>query len=192
MVDQQVTHELKVKPYTELQTQFMILAEQKGIAFAENTLSFSSEEFTIRYPLPRDIDDLESVPIFWANVLDILEDMQSGKKDLIPLSMLVISRVDKDYDVLRHDDIVNKWSDLPIFLRKKELDTNIYIKQKKYDGEKENYIDIMFEVQLESKVAKRLDDKERVLRYFLNENQQGSVSSYDFQAYRLFCMTLEM
>lgn len=73
MVDQQVSHELKVKPYTELQTQFMILAEQKGIAFAENTLSFSSEECTIRYPLPRDIDDLESGPIFWANVLDILK-----------------------------------------------------------------------------------------------------------------------
>ncbi|QQR50363.1 hypothetical protein IPF86_00365 [Candidatus Nomurabacteria bacterium] len=192
MVDQQVSHELKVKPYTELQTQFMILAEQKGIAFAENTLSFSSEECTIRYPLPRDIDDLESGPIFWANVLDILEDMQTGKKDLIPLSMLVISRVHKEYDALRHDDIVNKWSDLPIFLRKKELDTNIYIKQKKYDGEKENYIDIMFEVQLDSNVARRLDDRERVLRYFLNENHQGSVSSYDFQAYRLFCISLEM
>ncbi len=192
MIDQQVSHELKVKPYTELQTQFMILAEQKGIAFAENTLSFSSEEFTIRYPLPRDIDDLESIPIFWANILDILKDMQSGKKGLIPLSMLVISRVHKEFDLLRHDDIVNKWSELPIFLRKKELDTNIYIKQKKYDGEKENYIDIMLEIQLDCKVATHLDDKERILKYFLNENHQGSVSSYDFQAYRLFCITLEM
>jgi hypothetical protein len=192
MIDQQVSSESKVKPFTELQAQFMILAEQKGIAFAENTLSFSSEEFTIRYPLPRDIDDLESIPIFWANVLDILEDMQIGKKGLIPLSMLVISRMHKEYDVLRHDDIVNEWSNLPIFLRKKELDTNIYIKQKKYDGEKENYIDIMFEIQLDCKVATHLDDKERISKYFFNENHQGSVSSYDFQAYRLFCITLEI
>lgn len=191
MIDQQVTHELKVKPYTELQTQFIILAGQKEIIFADGALRPSYEGLSVSHPFPRDFDDLESIAIFWGNISDILEDMYSEKKGLPPLSTIAVSKIGIDYDRLRKDNFYDWKHQVPIVLQKKELlDKDIFIKQQKKDSQ--SFIEICFELQLDSKVADMLRTEDKFDSYFNSYTNYSLTSTFVFQAYRLLGVTFQM